>query len=105
MDYYGFSKDLYEVEFHSNGDSEVSQRVVEALSVAGVPARKSPRSELRGLDGRGFEGPGLDHGVFVPFKFMFGDHFTSIPIVQVSLNGNLDPSANYVLGRAVGVLR
>jgi len=105
MDYYGFSKELYEVEFHSNGSSDISQRVVDALSAVGIAARKAPRSESRGLDGRGFEGPGLDHGVFVPFKFMFGDHFTSTPIVQVSICGSLDPNANYALGKAVSVLR
>lgn len=105
MDYYGFSQELYQVEFHSNGNSQISQRVVEALSAAGMKARKTSRKESRGLDGRGFEGPGLDHGVFVPFKYMFGDRFTGIPIVQVSICGNLSPSANYALGEAVSVLR
>jgi aromatic ring-opening dioxygenase catalytic subunit (LigB family) len=49
-------------------------------------------------------GPGLDHGVFVPFKHMFGDS-TDIPVVQVSLDGSLDPAKEWALGQAVSSLR
>lgn len=50
-------------------------------------------------------GPGLDHGVFVPFKFMFGDEFASVPIVQVSIDGTLSPEKNWTLGKALSSLR
>jgi aromatic ring-opening dioxygenase catalytic subunit (LigB family) len=50
-------------------------------------------------------GPGLDHGVFVPFKFMFGDRFQDVPIVQASIDGTLDPDRNFKLGKAVEGLR
>jgi len=56
------------------------------------------------MDGRGFAGPGLDHGVFVPFKHMFGDS-TDIPIIQVSLDGSLNPAKEWALGQAVSSLR
>jgi aromatic ring-opening dioxygenase catalytic subunit (LigB family) len=49
-------------------------------------------------------GPGLDHGVFVPFKLMFGDS-ADIPVVQVSLDGSLDPAKEWALGQAVSSLR
>jgi len=62
-------------------------------------------SEPRGLDGRGFEGPGLDHGVFIPFRIMFGEVFTDIPIVEVSIDSSLDPEKNWQLGKAVAELR
>ena len=60
---------------------------------------------MRGLDGRGFEGPGLDHGVFVPFNLMFGEDFRSVPIVQASIDGSLTPEDNWALGKAITILR
>lgn len=72
---------------------------------AGQKARTSPVIEARGEDGRGFEGPGLDHGVFVPFRIMFGEDFTGIPIVQVSIDSSLDPATNWAVGKAVAKLR
>jgi 4,5-DOPA dioxygenase extradiol len=36
---------------------------------------------------------------------MFGEEFTSIPIVQVSIDSSLDPEANWQLGKAVAKLR
>ena len=50
-------------------------------------------------------GPGLDHGVFVPFRIMFGEDFTEIPIVQVSIDSSLDSTKNWELGKAVASLR
>ena len=72
---------------------------------AGQKARTSPVIEARGEDGRGFEGPGLDHGVFVPFRIMFGEDFTGIPIVQVSIDSSLDPATDWAMGKAVAKLR
>ena len=63
------------------------------------------KDETRGLDGRGFEGPGLDHGVFVPFNLMFGQDFRSVPIVQASIDGSLSPEGNWALGKAITSLR
>ena len=70
----------------------------------GERARTTTKLEPRGDDGRGFEGPGLDHGVFVPFRFMFGE-FTDIPIVQVSIDSSLSPEKNWAIGKAVTELR
>lgn len=49
-------------------------------------------------------GPGLDHGVFVPFKLMFGDS-VDVPVVQVSIDGSLSPEKNWALGKALNALR
>jgi len=105
MDYFGFPKEMFEVKFKSKGDSALSARVVEAFKKAGLNARKSPISEARGRDGRGHVGPGLDHGVFVPFKLMWGDEFTDIPIVQVSIDESLSAQKNYDVGKALEPLR
>jgi hypothetical protein len=72
---------------------------------AGQNARITSTSEARGHDGRGFEGPGLDHGVFLPFRIMFGEEFLDIPIVQVSIDQSLTPERNWALGKAVTKLR
>ncbi|KAJ2931446.1 hypothetical protein H1R20_g5698, partial [Candolleomyces eurysporus] len=105
MDYYGFPPELYQLKFKSRGDSALSQRVVDLYKEAGLKARLSNEKETRGDDGRGFSGPGFDHGVFVPFRIMFGEEFTSIPIVQVSIDSSLDPERNWQAGKAVAKLR
>ncbi|KAJ6547114.1 Extradiol ring-cleavage dioxygenase class III enzyme subunit B [Mycena capillaripes] len=105
MDYYGFGQEFYELKFKSRGDSVLAKRVVELYKEAGQRARLSPKTETRGSDGRGYEGPGLDHGVFVPFRIMFGEEFTDIPIVEVSIDSSLSPETNWALGKAVTKLR
>ena len=74
---------------------------------AGYLARTTSVKESRGQDGRGTRGPwpGLDHGVFVPFRIMFGEEFLDIPIVEVSMDGSLDPEKEWAIGRAVKALR
>ncbi|KAG9033558.1 hypothetical protein FRB95_014636 [Tulasnella sp. JGI-2019a] len=49
-------------------------------------------------------GPGLDHGVFVPFKLMFGDS-VDVPVVQVSIDRSLSPEKNWAIGKALDELR
>ncbi|KAF7975279.1 hypothetical protein HWV62_10030 [Athelia sp. TMB] len=105
MDYYGFQKELYELKFKSHGDTALSERIVAAYKEANLKARKTLKSENRGEDGRGFSGPGLDHGVFVPFRIMFGHEFLDVPIVQVSIDASLSPEKNWQAGKAVSKLR
>ncbi|KAJ7090239.1 Extradiol ring-cleavage dioxygenase, class III enzyme, subunit B [Mycena belliarum] len=105
FDYHGFPRELYELRFKSKGDSALSNRVVELYNQAGQLARLSPKLEKCGDDGRGFSGPGLDHGVFVPFRIMFGDELADIPIVQVSIDSTLSPEKNWMLGKTVAKLR
>ncbi|KZT11441.1 Extradiol aromatic ring-opening dioxygenase [Laetiporus sulphureus 93-53] len=105
MDYFGFQPALYQLKFHSRGDSALSQRVVQLYKEAGHLARTTSRMEARGEDGRGFAGPGLDHGVFVPFRLMFGEEFLETPIVEVSIDGSLSPEKNWAVGKVVEQLR
>ncbi|KZV84075.1 Extradiol ring-cleavage dioxygenase, class III enzyme, subunit B [Exidia glandulosa HHB12029] len=105
-DYYGFPQPLYdEVKFSSRGNTTLSNRIVELLNKARIKARTSPKTEPRGRDGRGFDGAGLDHGVFVPFINMFSPTFNDIPIVQVSINASLELDDEWALGRALDSLR
>ena len=105
MDYYGFHEELYKLKFTSNGSHALSQRVVQAFREAGQLARLSPTSEARGQDGRGYPGPGLDHGVFVPFRLMFGHVFDSVPIVEASIDQTLSPQVHWEIGKAAAKLR
>ncbi|KAI9452321.1 Extradiol aromatic ring-opening dioxygenase [Russula earlei] len=105
MDYHGFPPELYELEFVSRGDATLSRRAVDLFHKAGIRARLTGPDEARGRDGRGFEGPGLDHGVFVPFRLMFGQEFRDVPIVQASIDGSLSPEANWACGKALTELR
>ncbi|KAF8267568.1 Extradiol ring-cleavage dioxygenase class III enzyme subunit B [Lactarius quietus] len=93
MDYYNFDPELYKLKFSSRGDATLSRRVVQLFQNAGIRARLTTKDENRGLDGRGFEGSGLDHG------------FRSVPIVQASIDGSLSPEGNWALGKAITSLR
>ncbi|ESK84892.1 aromatic ring-opening dioxygenase [Moniliophthora roreri MCA 2997] len=105
MDYYGFPDEAYQLKFESKGDKALSERVVQLYKDAGYLARTTSKLEPRGEDGRGFAGPGLDHGVFVPFRLMFGEDFKDVPIVQVSIDSSMSPDGNWKIGRAVAALR
>ncbi len=120
MDYFGFPAELYKLKFRSKGDSGISQRIVQLykevwttvyqisrldIVQANYLVRTTTKLESRGDDGRGFEGPGLDHGVFVPFIYMFGEEFMDTPIVQVSIDSSMSPEANWKLGKTVAALR
>ncbi|KAJ3802404.1 Extradiol aromatic ring-opening dioxygenase [Lentinula aff. detonsa] len=104
MDYYGFPQESYELKFKSRGDKQLAERLVTLYKEAGQLARTTSKLEPRGSDGRGFEGPGLDHGVFVPFRLMFGEEL-ALPVVQVSIDSSMSPEANWKLGKVVKVLR
>jgi len=104
FDYYGFPEDFYKIKFKSRGDSHLANRIVGLYNKAGLTARVTPVSELRGVDGLGERSPGLDHGVFVPFREMFGVE-TDIPIVQVSIDSCFDPEEEWRTGQALDELR
>ncbi|POW00941.1 hypothetical protein PSTT_12803 [Puccinia striiformis] len=107
-DYYGFPPKFYEARWHSNGSSELTDRVLACLKQAGMEASRTTRDEPRGRDGLVGPAPGLDHGVFIPFMLMFPEgkeEAFPIPVVQVSMDGTLDPKRNIQLGQAVASLR
>jgi aromatic ring-opening dioxygenase catalytic subunit (LigB family) len=43
--------------------------------------------------------------VFIPFRIMFGETFTDVPIVEVSMDGSLRAADEWALGAAVADLR
>lgn len=90
FDYYGFPEHTYRLVFDAPGAPELARRVKALIADAGLPAREDP---LRGYD----------HGVFVPLKLVTPDG--DIPVVQLSLQRDLDPDMHLALGRALAPLR
>ncbi|KAA1094776.1 hypothetical protein PGT21_029640 [Puccinia graminis f. sp. tritici] len=90
-DYYGFPPEFYKARWHSNGSSELTQRVLACLKEAGMEASRTTRDEPRGRDGLVGPAPGLDHGVFIPFMLMFpeGNEKAFPDTCRSSLHGRL----------------
>ncbi|KAJ3741882.1 Extradiol ring-cleavage dioxygenase, class III enzyme, subunit B [Lentinula detonsa] len=96
MNYYEFPQESYELKFKSRGDKQLAERLVALYKEVAQTTSK--------LEWRGFEGPGLDHGVFVPFRLVFGEEL-ALPVVQVSIDSSMSPEVNWDLGQVVKVLR
>lgn len=47
---------------------------------------------------------GLDHGVFIPFRRMFGFE-TDIPIIEVSIDSSSNPEVEWKIGQILEELR
>ena len=90
FDYYGFPKHTYELSYPAPGEPGVAAEVKQLLEAAGLSVGED--------DKRGF-----DHGVFVPFLIV--DPQARIPVVMVSLRGDLDPAFHVAMGKALAPLR
>ncbi|MGN6269351.1 MAG: DODA-type extradiol aromatic ring-opening family dioxygenase [Sphingomonas sp.] len=89
-DYHGFPAHTYHLRWDAPGAPDVARRAQALFSDAGIEV--------------GEEGTrGWDHGVFVPMKVMVPG--ADIPLAQLSLRVDLDPSAHIVIGRALAPLR
>lgn len=87
-DYAGFPAALHAIRTEHVGDAALAARVAEAMRSGGFPS--TAQVEL----------PGLDHGVWVPLRLMFGADVP--PVVQVALPWRATPSEVHVLGACVG---
>lgn len=89
-DYYGFPEYLYHITYGAPGSPALAQHVEALLQDAGIEASLDP---VRGFD----------HGTFSIMKPLYPDE--DIPVVQLSLDTNLDPGFHMMLGRALAPLR
>ena len=89
-DYYGFPPSTYEIRYDAPGAPELAARAVALLRGKGVPVEADQE--------RGF-----DHGVFVPMKVAFPE--AAIPVIEMSVEQNLDPELHIAAGRALAPLR
>ena len=86
-DMYGFPKELYEVVYSAKGDNELTQKVQQLLG------------DAVSID----DTWGIDHGMWTVLVHMFPD--ASVPVVQLSINKNLNPKEAYQLGTKLQSLR
>ena len=88
-DFGGFPAALYAIEYPAPGDPPLSTQAVALLKNAGITA---------GVDGC----RGLDHGAWVPLRWMYPDH--DVPVVQLSVQPELGTARHVALGRALAPL-
>jgi aromatic ring-opening dioxygenase catalytic subunit (LigB family) len=90
FDYSGFPPHTYELRFDVPGAPELARTAARLLEDAGIMAQVDSE--------RGF-----DHGVFVPLKVAFPG--ADVPVVEMSVERNLDPELHQAAGRALSPLR
>lgn len=89
-DYYGFPEHTYRLQYPVPGAPDLARRVQDLLSAAGIG---SDTEAVRGLD----------HGVFIPLMVSFPE--ARIPVLQLSLQENLDAAEHLAIGKALAPLR
>lgn len=89
-DYYGFPEYLYHIKYGAPGSPELAGRVHDLLRASRIGATLDPT--------RGF-----DHGTFSIMKPLYPEE--EMPVVQLSLDINLDPVLHLAVGRALAPLR
>jgi 4,5-DOPA dioxygenase extradiol len=89
-DFYGFPGELYGIRYPAPGAPELAGRVADLVEAAGLPCDTD-------------EGRGLDHGAWVPLMLMYPE--ARVPVVQLSIQGHLDPARHLALGDAIAALR
>ncbi len=89
-DYYGFPPATYEIRYDAPGEPKLAARAAALLGAAGVPVALDPDH-------------GFDHGVFVPMKVAFPE--ATLPVVEMSVERDLDPALHIAAGRALAPLR
>ena len=87
-DFYGFPKELYEVEYPAPGSRWLAEEVASTVS-----------SERLGFS----EDWGLDHGCWVVLSRMYPN--ADVPVVQLSLDRNKSPRGHYALAEQLTPLR
>ena len=89
-DFYGFPKELYEVKYPAFGSVAVADTIATQLDLAGFSCC---------ID----EARGMDHGSWTLLKHLFPG--AAVPVVQMSLNANLDAEEQIRLGQALHGLK
>ena len=89
-DFSGFPAPLYALRYPAPGDPTLANEIVERLEAAGVPAALDPARPL-------------DHGVWVPLRFLLPK--ADVPVVPVALPRPRGPEEVARIGAALATLR
>jgi 4,5-DOPA dioxygenase extradiol len=89
-DFYGFPPELYALRYAASGAPELASAIVVRLREAGIAAEADPER-------------GLDHGAWVPLRFLYPR--ADVPVVAVSLAAPARPRELLALGEALAPLR
>ena len=87
-DFYGFPKELYEIEYKAPGDIVFAKKIQKLLS----PIEVSLDKEW-----------GLDHGTWTVLRHMYKE--ADIPVVQISLDFNLSTEEHFNISEKLSSLR
>ena len=88
-DFGGFPDELYKLRYGAPGAPHAAQRALELLKGAGLPASANGCR-------------GLDHGAWVPMRYLYPD--ADVPVAQVSVQPSLDTAHHLRLGAALAPL-
>lgn len=88
-DFGGFDPALYAIQYPAQGSPQRAQEVVAALQAAGLPVRTDDQR-------------GLDHGAWVPLRYLFPD--AEVPVVPLSIQHHGGPQHAYRIGQALAPL-
>jgi 4,5-DOPA dioxygenase extradiol len=88
-DFGGFDSALYAIQYPAQGSPQGAQEVMAALEAAGLPVR---------ADGQ----RGLDHGAWVPLRYLFPQ--ADVPIVPLSIQHDGGPDHAFRVGQALAPL-
>lgn len=89
-DFSGFPDELYRLRYPAPGAPQMAMDLMKSLQYAGIA---SLHDDTRGLD----------HGAWVPLMFLFPA--ADVPVTQLSLQAEADPTWHFNLGRAMRSLR
>jgi 4,5-DOPA dioxygenase extradiol len=88
-DFSGFPAPLYELRYDAPGEPTLAQRLAQTLRDAGLSA------SVNGCRG-------LDHGAWVPLRWMYGH--ADVPVIQLSVQPSLGPEHHLRVGEALSSL-